>query len=360
LAFVLAAHAEADKVTLVKGKEVVSGKITKDDRDGLEIEIRDRANSGAKRTLTSNEILDVEWDLADQDAADGLRQFKDGKYGQAAESLAGIVGQKEAMDRMRPVARPFLVYAFAESLMHSGRAAQAYPVYQFLTENYKTSRYAPMALSSMAAAAVQAKQFDKLPPLLAQLREAGGDQKQRADLLEADALLMQGKAKEALARYTSAAAGGAAIRAQALAGQARAYAASGDLAKARDAAQATLAANPTPDVAADAHVIIGDALMADIDAKKPAGAALVDALLDAALEYLRVQNQYAASADSEGHALLKAGECFQRLSTLPTRASADDRERAVALYGRLQSERRFAGSDYANKAFKHMEEMKAN
>ena len=100
--------------------------------------------------------------------------------------------------------------------------------------------------------------------------------------------------------------------------------------------------------------------MAEIDAKKPAGAALRDALLDAALEYLRVQNQYVARTDTEARALLKAGECFQKLSTLPTRAGSDDRERALALYGKLSSDRRFANSDYANKAFKHSEEMKPN
>ena len=217
----LAVHAEADKVTLIKGKEVVSGKITKDDRDGLEIEMREKGGGGtrARRTLNSNEILDVDWDLADQDAAEALRSYKQGAYSQAADTLSGIVGQKDTLERMRPVARPFLVYAYAESLMRSGQASKAFPIYQNLIENYKTSRYAPMALTSMATAAVQAKAFDKLPALLAQLRDAGGEQKQRADLLEAEALLMQGKAKDALSRYSSAAAGSTgAVKAQALAG----------------------------------------------------------------------------------------------------------------------------------------------
>src|ERR1019366_3617475 len=91
LTLALAAHAETDKVTLLKGKEVLTGKITKDERDGLEIEIRERGAGGAKRTLNSNEILDIEWDLADQDAAEALRAFKQGAYGQAAETLSGIV-----------------------------------------------------------------------------------------------------------------------------------------------------------------------------------------------------------------------------------------------------------------------------
>jgi len=284
----------------------------------LEIEVSEKGrNTGAKRTLSSDEILDVDWELADDSALEGMRAYKQGAYARAADSLSGVAGTKEALDRMRPVARAYLVYIYAESLLRSGKAAQAYPVFQSLTETYKTSRYAPMALNNMAMAAVQAKAFDKLPPLLAQLREAGGDQKLRADYLEAEALLAQGKAKDALAKFSSASIGNSSVKALALTGQAKAAAALNDFSKAREAAQSVLNASPTTDLAAEAHAILGDAIMADIETKKPTGGALQDALLDAALEYLRVQNQYPARADTEGRALLKAGECFQKLSTLP-------------------------------------------
>ena len=49
--------------------------------------------------------------------------------------------------------------------------------------------------------------------------------------------------------------------------QARAYAASGDAAKARESAQSALALNPSDSMAAAAHTIIGDSILADAQAK---------------------------------------------------------------------------------------------
>ena len=62
---VFTVRAEADKVTLVRGREIVTGRITKDEREGLEIEIRDRSGA-AKRTFNSSEVAEVEWDVAEE------------------------------------------------------------------------------------------------------------------------------------------------------------------------------------------------------------------------------------------------------------------------------------------------------
>ena len=355
---VLQARAEADKVTLVRAREVVVGKITKDDRDGLEIEIRDRSGA-AKRTFNSNEVAEIEWDVSEEGFHEGGAAFHNGSFERAADLFGGIANQPDAMNRVRAIARPYVLYMHAESLFRAGKAADAYTAYQKLIEGAKNSRYAPFALSNMADAAIQAKTFDKVPALLAQLREGGPEQKQLADYYEAEALLAQGKAKEAATKYMNAVAGGPGrIRAMALVGQARAQAASGDSVKARELAQQALTLNPQDLTAARAHVIIGDAALSDADSKKLSGTQLQDALLDAILSYLRVQNQYPADSATEGYALLKIGECFKRLSKLPSRAASDDRERAMSAFGRIASERRFANSDLPNLASKHMEEMK--
>ena len=355
---VLQARAEADKVTLVRAREVVVGKITKDDRDGLEIEIRDRSGA-AKRTFNSNEVAEIEWDVSEEGFHEGGAAFHNGSFERAADLFGGIANQPDAMNRVRAIARPYVLYMHAESLFRAGKAADAYTAYQKLIEGAKNSRYAPFALSNMADAAIQAKTFDKVPALLAQLREGGPEQKQLADYYEAEALLAQGKAKEAATKYMNAVAGGPGrIRAMALVGQARAQAASGDSVKARELAQQALTLNPPDLTAARAHVIIGDAALSDADSKKLSGTQLQDALLDAILSYLRVQNQYPADSATEGYALLKIGECFKRLSKLPSRAASDDRERAMSAFGRIASERRFANSDLPNLASKHMEEMK--
>lgn len=343
-----------DKVTLVKKNETVAGKITKDDREGLELELK----GGAKQTFKSSEIADIEWDIAEEGFHEGAAEFRKGSYDRAADSFGGIVTQADSLKRVRPVAQPYLFYMYAESLYRSGKAADAYAAYQKLIDTFKTSRYAPFALSNMADAAIQAKAFDKLPALLKQLADGGGEQKALADYYEGEALTAQGKPKEAIAKYMSAAAGaGGKTKAMALVGQAKAQAAAGDLPRAKDLAQQALSQNPPERMASRAHALIGDAILAEVESKKLGGTQLQDALLDAILEYMRVQNQYASDAATEGYALLKIGECFKRLSKLPAREQSDDAERAKSTFVKLSSDRRFAGSELANKAFKHLEEM---
>lgn len=347
--------AENDKVTLVKNKEAVTGKITKDDKDGLEMEV----GGGARRTFNSAEIADVDWDISTEGFRDAVNSFRSGSYSTAAEGLQAIIDQKEVLDQVRAVARPYLLYLYAECKFRSGKAQEAAAGYQRLISTYANSRYTPMALTNMADAAIQSKAFDKLPALLAHLREGGPDQKQMADYFEGEALMAQNKPAEALKKYANAATGIVPrVKAMALVGQARCLIAAGDAAKARDAAQAALNLTPPDSVSAMAHTIIGDAIVAEADAKKTTGTPLQDALLDAVLEYLRVQNQYPTDARTEGYAVLRAGECFKRLSKLPGRAAGEDQARAVALFSRLSGDRRFANTDFPNKASKFLDEMK--
>lgn len=352
------ARAEADKITLVKNKEVIVGKITKDDRDGLEMEFRDRAGV-AKRTFNSSDVADVEFDVSEDGYHEGGTEFRKGSYDRAAEYFGSIATQAESLGRVRAIARPYILYMYAESLYRAGNLQQALAAFQKLIDSSKTSRYVPFALANMADAAIQSKAYEKVQPLLNQLREGGPEQKQLADYYEGESFLAQGKAKDAVTKYTNAGGGASGtMKAMALLGQARATAATGDLGRARELAQQSLALNPADKLAAKAHSIIGDAIVSDVDAKKLAGTQLQDALLDAILEYMRVKNQYATDTATEGYALLKIGEAFKRLSKLPAREQFDDRGRARAEFEKLSNDRRFAGSELANKAFKHLEEMK--
>src|SRR2546421_653448 len=109
VAFAWQLHAEADKVTLVKNKQVIAGKITKDDRDGLEMD-----TGQGKRTFNSAEIAEVEWDVTDDNFHTAVSAFRSGAYNRAADVLQDILSSKETLDRIRPIARPYVFYLFAE------------------------------------------------------------------------------------------------------------------------------------------------------------------------------------------------------------------------------------------------------
>ncbi|MEI6234482.1 MAG: tetratricopeptide repeat protein [Planctomycetota bacterium] len=351
--------AETDKVTLVT-KEVKQGRITKDDKDGLEIELADgRGGRGALIPITSAAISDVDWDVSAEGFHDAVMSFRRGAFGAAADSLQAIIDQKELMDQVRLVARPYVYYLFAECKYRGGKMGEAMTAYQKLISTFPASRYVALAITNMADSAIQAKTFDKLAPLLVILRDGGNDSKQLADYFEGESLFAQNKPAEAAKKYSNAATGLVArVKAMALVGQARCNMIANDSAKAREAAQSALALTPPEGVAASAHSILGDAIVADADSKKLGGAQLADALTDAVLEYMRVQNQYATDARSEAYALFKAGECFKRLAKLPGRTAGEDQSRAVMNFSRLSSERRFAATEFANKASKQLDEMR--
>ena len=355
----LSVCAESDKVTLVN-KTVKSGKITKDDKDGLEIELGDgKGGGGARQTFTSADIADVDWDSSAEGFHEGVTSFRRGAYSSAAESFQSILDQKELLDQVRPIARPYVYFMFAESKYRGGKLAEAQAAYQKLISAFPASRYVSFAITNLADSAIQSKAFDQLTPLLAVLRQGGNDQKQLADFYEGEALMAQNKPAEAAKKYANATGGPVPrVKAMALVSQARSLMVTKDSSKARDLAQSALALNPPEGVAAAAHSVLGDAILADIEGKKLAGVALQDALLDAVLEYMRVQNQYPADAKTEGYAIFQAADCFRRLSKLPGRTNGEDQGRAVALLGRLASERRFASTEFPNKAVKQLDDMK--
>ena len=100
----LSVCAESDKVTLVN-KTVKSGKITKDDKDGLEIELSDgKGGGGARQTFTSADIADVDWDSSAEGFHEGVTAFRRGAYSSAAESFQSILDQKEVLT-MSAIAR---------------------------------------------------------------------------------------------------------------------------------------------------------------------------------------------------------------------------------------------------------------
>src|SRR5205085_3805171 len=113
----------------------------------------------------------------------------------------------DSLGRVRAIARPYILYMYAESLYRAGNLPQALAAFQKQIEASKTSRYVPFALANMADAAIQSKAYDKLQPLLNQLREGGPEQKQLADYYEGESLLAQGRAKDAVTKYTNAAGG---------------------------------------------------------------------------------------------------------------------------------------------------------
>jgi len=340
-------------------KDVKQGKILKDDKDGVEIELGDGKGRGGIVPIASALIADIDFDVNAEGFRDAVTAFKRGSYTSAAEGLQGLLESKETLDTVRAVARPYVYFLLAESKFRGGKTAEAITAYQKLITTFPDSRYVAFAVTNMADLAIQTKAFEKLPPLLATLRAGSNDSKQLADYYEGESLMAQGKPADALKKYTAAAGGTAArVKAMALVGQARCYIAANEAGKARDAAQNALNLSPGDSVAAAAHSLIGDAILADADNRKVGGMQLSEALMDAVLEYLRVQNQYPADARAEGYAVLKAGECFKRLAKLPGRTAGDDQSRAVMMFSRLASERRFANTEFPNKAFKFLDEMK--
>src|SRR5208283_5727538 len=96
------------------------------------------------------------------------------------------------------------------------------------------------------------------------------------------------------------------LKGMALMGQAECAVSLGKLTDARDKAQKALASNPPASVSAAAHLVIGEALLAEIDTQKPIGGELENKLVDAVLEFLRVHLLYPGDRATEPKAIFKA------------------------------------------------------
>jgi TolA-binding protein len=347
-----------DKVVKYKNKEVVSGSVKSAELTGVEIEIKDaRTGAAAKMTLPASDIAEIEWDIADQEWRSGISAFNSGGYVVASRSFLSIINEKEDFDKIPNVAKPALIYYAAESLYRAGKPADAVPVFERLINENKTSYYAPRAVGSLVDAAIQTKTLDKVPPLLGLLRSQGGEQKALADYYEGQMLFSKGQSREAEAKFASAAMASSvpATKGMALMGQAQCAIGNGDLAKGRQLAQQSLAAEPPASVAGAAHLIIGDAIVAEVDKAGANVPNLQEKLMDALLEYVRVFEQYKGDPRTEPEAMLKAGLCLQRLSKLPNRGG--DKHRAQYLFNKLNSEPRFRATRFAQQAQEALRKM---
>lgn len=212
--------------------------------------------------------------------------------------------------------------------------------------------YTTDALSSLVEAAIVTGDFNKVPPLLAELRNRGGEQKALADFYEGKLLQAKKEFAQASKKYNEAfmASNSPKIKGMALMGQAECAVAEGKLGEAREKAQKALESNPPASVAAAAHLVIGEALLAEIDAQKPIGEVLEKKLMDAVLEFLRVHLLYPGDRATEPKALFKAGECFQRLAKQFNTTHGYDRQRATTMYNKLKEDPRWQGTEWANKA----------
>lgn len=337
-----------DKVTLVARNEVINGRIRKCDMDGIDIEIKDRTGAAVKRSVKPEEVAEIEWGIADQEFMSGVNAYKNGNYATAAQRFQTVYGDAESLQAFRAEARAYLVFMVAESLYRAGKPAEAVPVFEKMLNEFKTSYYVPTAVGSMVDSAIITKDFKKVDPLLGMLRQLGGEQKALADYYEGQMLMAQDKVKDAEGRFVNAARASTvpATKGMALMGQARCAVATNDLTKARTLAQQALGAGAPASVAGAAHLVIGEATLAEVDSGKADNAEA--RLLDAVLSFMRVIEMYPGFPNTEPVAMLRAGEALQRLSKLPNRAA--DRIRSMAMYNRLSNDPRYRNTRWAQMA----------
>ncbi|HEY3319817.1 MAG TPA: hypothetical protein VGP72_05000 [Planctomycetota bacterium] len=345
------AYAAEDRVIMVRNNEVRSGVITKADLDGVELQMRDAKTSQvAKMTMGGAEIANIEWDSGSPEYRSAMANYDSQHYAEGVRDFQSILNDKDDLEKFRAVCKPALYFYYAQSLYLSGKPSEAIPAFEKLMNEFKNSYYVPAAVGSLVDCAIITKDLSKVPPLLSQLRALGMEQKALADYYEGQMLLAQNKAKEADSKF-AAAAGGSSVpstKGMALMGQAKCAVGEGNLVKARDLAQKALAAGAPRDVSGAAHLVIGDAVLAEVEAQKPTGDVLQTKLMDALLEYMRVLEQYRGNVDNEAQAMLHAGDALIKLSKLPNRSA--DMHRAITLYTKLVQDPRYRSTRYAGLA----------
>jgi len=320
------AHALTDEVKLANGQSQ-KGVITQDTTEGVELLVG--TGTGGKLKFGANDIETIEWDIGSVEWQAGIREFANGEYAAAAQSFQALASDADAMRQFREVAKPYLAYMVGESFYRAGKHQDAVTAFEAFMNDYKTSRYVPLAVGSLVDAAIQAKKFDKVPPLLSKLEALGGENKARAQLFGAELDMVQGNTAGAEGKFTAAAGSTTNKETQALArlGMAKIAVAKKDLAKARQMAEQAIGSSGSKAVAGTAYLIIGDALYEEAINTK--GDPAKEKYLDASLAYLRIPVVY-VDKRTEPEALFKAGECFYQLSKFPGRSA--DRDRAASMY----------------------------
>jgi len=338
-----------DRVTKYKSNEVIVCNVKKAELTNVDIEVRDaRTQAASNFSLAAAEIADIEWDMPILEWRTAWSDYESAQYAKAAQGFVGILGDPEVLEKVRTAAKPALYYFCAESLYRSGKSSEAVPQFEKLLNEFKTSYYVPRAVGSLVDALIQMKEFDKAAALLKQLRDLGGEQKPLADYYEGQIKLSQDRPQDADKLFASAVSSTnvAATRGMALMGQAQCAISSNNLAKGRELAQKALLAGPPASVAGAAHLIIGEAILAEVETEKPTD--MQGRLMDALLEFMRVVEQYRGDPRTEPQAMLKAGDCLVRLSKLPNRGA--DRYRAQQMYNKLINDPRYHNTRWGAQA----------
>ena len=349
--FVYTARAYDDKVSLKKGNPVI-GRIAQCDWDNVSVQSKEGQTS-----FVADQISDIEWD-GDQEFRGAQASFKTGRYGASAGTFKSIIGNKEFFDPLRAEVKPFILYAYAESLYRIGRLDEAIPAFEkLITENQK-NYYVPPSIASLVDAVIQKGQYEKVGKLLEQLRTQGSEQRAMADYYEGQMLLAQHKTKDADRKYSSAAAASSQpeTKAVCLMGQARCALEDKNLTRARDLALQAVEKSSSPSIAGFAHLTAGNVAM--VEAETLSGQKKIDKLMDALLEFMRNDVQYSGDPRTEPEAVFKAAQCLEMLAKQFPDSHGADRNRATTLYSKLASDPRFRGSQYANEAAKSLASMK--
>ena len=361
--FVTQDRAADDKVTLVKidkttgNPEVVAGRIRKESTEVISVEIRDpRTSAAIIRDFRPAEVASIEWGLDDSSYAaewrSGMRSFDSGKYDKAAQDFKTIIDDKDAMDKFRTEAKPYLFYLHAESLFRAQKTAEAITALDEFIKNCRTSTYASLAMGSLVDACIQTGKFDQAQSLLNDMNRLGGEQAALAKYYNGKLLRAKKQPAEAAKKFAEAAVASSvpSTHGMALMGEAACAVDQNNPALAREKAQQALASNPPSSVAAAAHLVIGDALLSEIEAQKPVGDALKNKLVDAVLEYMRIVAQYPGDRNTEPKAYYKAGETLLTLAKKFPQERGFDAQRAVVLFSKLRDEPRFQGTEWVAKA----------
>jgi TolA-binding protein len=359
--------ASEDKIILFKldknGKnEVKVGHIKGEDASGVVLE--ERSQQGTVDLIFKPEdISNIDWSMDDpayaQDWSEAIKFYGNGEYSRAAHAFKVITDDKDALDKFRPEAKPCLFFLYGESLSRCGKTADAVKIFETLVKDYRNSHYTLKAVGSIVEDCIITGEVAKVQPFLEILRSQGGERKAWADFYE-------GKVHQAKKEYSQAnkffgvssqESNSQELKGRSLMAQAECAIAEDKTQMARDLAKTSLLTNPPPFVAAGAHLVLGEALLAESEKQKASGVALENMLLDAILEFMHVSLLYGGDRATEPKALFKAAECFLTLSKKCTDRGYD-RQRAFVLYSKLKEDPRWQGTEWANKANEALEKLR--
>ncbi len=307
------AAAEAGDYVVTRKGEKHTGRITKDDANGVDLNLP----AGGKMSFRNQEIKEVYINPVNPTAINAIQSFKAGSYETALNLLDECVAPEVEKD-IPALARPYLHFYRAECQLRLARFDDAVVSLENFRKNFKTSRLLPDVSMRLVEAYLGAKKYKDAEAVSAELEKIGGVHELYGILLRGDSSFAQGRYDEAYERYGKVAASGneaaKMLKPKASLGQARCLIAKGKTDKAQEMALKALEdKEATEEVMAGAHLIVGHSLL--IDGRKLTGEQAREKLLDAALEFLRVPVLYSESQPSlAAEALFHAGECFRQLA----------------------------------------------